>query len=570
MRKIHILVLTILIFIGTTAFASGKDFELGDIHTNGNFVTIEIKSNVLEEKEITLTVTKNDNTLDEKEKFYSVVQCVALPNEINKCYVLMPESKNGINSTGEYLIKIQNDEVLWENTVFYYADEDSVGAFVEALKTQNNLIANQEDVYAKFFSVILNEKYKDVLSFMGLNYNNFCGEDESLQKEMMEFLYGYNISTLKNDDIALALKCSYAAALYNSGEKERAIETLNVLYDNKKLDKDIVKEILKNLTETYQSAIDFKNAIINNYGFNILRRSNLMNISSNLNSFANETGICKELIKKISNLSSVKKNTANEYIIKQFEKKFINSEAELKPILEEAYDRSITAGGGSSGSGGGGSSGGGASSGNKTNGIQSTNLGWIPDVDNEETDTVASVFKDLPNNHWALESVCWARNNNIVNGNDKGEFEPDRAVTREEFAKMLVIACELKLSGTVAYSDVTPTEWYALYVGTASEYGIVNGIGNNLFGIGQKITRQDMAVMISRALTITSGNPPRNRKYSGFNDGESISDYARESVILLYEASVVNGRGENRFEPQGIATKAEATEIIYKAFKEGE
>ena len=52
-------------------------------------------------------------------------------------------------------------------------------------------------------------------------------------------------------------------------------------------------------------------------------------------------------------------------------------------------------------------------------------------------------------------------------------------------------------------------------------------------------------------------------------DGEEIADYAADAIKALFEAGIINGKGENQFEPQGSATRAEAAKIIYEAFKGG-
>ena len=48
------------------------------------------------------------------------------------------------------------------------------------------------------------------------------------------------------------------------------------------------------------------------------------------------------------------------------------------------------------------------------------------------------------------------------------------------------------------FSDVAPDAWYSEAVAWAAERGIVSGYGNGLFGPGDNITREQLAVMLWR------------------------------------------------------------------------
>ena len=84
------------------------------------------------------------------------------------------------------------------------------------------------------------------------------------------------------------------------------------------------------------------------------------------------------------------------------------------------------------------------------------------------------------------------------------------------------------------------------------------------FGIGAKITREDMAVLAYRVL-VAKGNKVIYDKsqISDFTDDAEISEYAREAVYAMRGNSVMLGRGNNEFQPKAQATRAEAAKIIY-------
>ncbi|MCI8404824.1 MAG: S-layer homology domain-containing protein, partial [Clostridia bacterium] len=53
-----------------------------------------------------------------------------------------------------------------------------------------------------------------------------------------------------------------------------------------------------------------------------------------------------------------------------------------------------------------------------------------------------------------------------------------------------------------------------------------------------------------------------------FADKELVADYAYESVSSLSNLKIVNGVGDNMFDPQGIATRAQAAVIINNAMEQ--
>lgn len=171
------------------------------------------------------------------------------------------------------------------------------------------------------------------------------------------------------------------------------------------------------------------------------------------------------------------------------------------------------------------------------------------------------VFNDLDGYGWAETAVLNLYNKGIVSGTGSGGFEPSRGVTREEFCKMLCEAFGLTADALdVEFEDVNMGEWYAKYITIAYSKGIVNGMSEKHFGVGSLITREDMAVMILRAIKATGKNTSANKK--SFADSDKISDYAREAVEMLSAMGIISGVGDNRFAPADTANRAEAAVII--------
>ena len=177
------------------------------------------------------------------------------------------------------------------------------------------------------------------------------------------------------------------------------------------------------------------------------------------------------------------------------------------------------------------------------------------------------IFKDVfTETDWASESVNALYEAGIVNGTSDVTFEPNGQVTREQFAKMIVsMLGDGEQMYAIAFSDVESNAWYAPYIAMAKESGLVNGVSETEFGVGQPITREQMATMIYRAGLLlgyeTSGVP------KSFTDSLEISDYAKTAVDALTAGGVINGKADGSFAPKATATRAEAACMIYNLMK---
>lgn len=172
-------------------------------------------------------------------------------------------------------------------------------------------------------------------------------------------------------------------------------------------------------------------------------------------------------------------------------------------------------------------------------------------------------FTDLGSVQWAQESIINLAKKGVVSGRGENTFDPDGLVTREEYAKLLVLAFGLTAeNATCDFSDVSQGDWYYEYVAIAATSGVVNGMGNGTFGVGTTITRQDMAVMTYRAAMAKGKAFGVVNEAITFADAADISSYATEAVTVMQKAAIINGMGGNNFAPNGTATRAQAARII--------
>lgn len=225
--------------------------------------------------------------------------------------------------------------------------------------------------------------------------------------------------------------------------------------------------------------------------------------------------------------------------------------------LVTAYKKAVSESNGSSG-GSGGSGGGSSSSKNSSSGT------YIPGRA-EQSDALAvnMKFVDLDTVMWAYEAISTLADKNIINGKSEDRFAPNDKITREEFIKLVIgVLNENTAEGTAYFTDVSNDAWYSRYVNKAFEIGIVNGLGDGSFGVGQNITRQDISAILYNALKYKAIKTQMGELR--FTDNDNIADYAKEAVSVLSEMGVINGYEDGSFQPRASATRAEAAQLIFK------
>ena len=176
------------------------------------------------------------------------------------------------------------------------------------------------------------------------------------------------------------------------------------------------------------------------------------------------------------------------------------------------------------------------------------------------------IFNDIENITWAKEAIEALYNKGIVTGYGNDLFAPNYNVTREQFVKMIVGALNLSSDAEteLAFTDVAADTWYAPYIKTAVALGVVTGKDATTFGVGESITRQDMAVMCVRALAAT-GVVLDGGAY--LSDADEISEYAKGAVSQMVTAGYITGDENGNFNPSDTATRAQTAVVLYRIIK---
>ncbi|WP_376768677.1 S-layer homology domain-containing protein [Paenibacillus foliorum] len=174
----------------------------------------------------------------------------------------------------------------------------------------------------------------------------------------------------------------------------------------------------------------------------------------------------------------------------------------------------------------------------------------------------SKTFADL-SGHWAKSDIDLLASKLVVDGTTATSFAPQNPITRAEFATLLIRALGLNESNNVPYSDVSANDWYAGSVSTASKAGLVTGFEDGSFRPSANITREQMAVMVSRAIGLAGKKADADVKgLSVFSDNKNISSWASSAVAQSVNAGIINGMSADAFMPKEHASRAEAAVML--------
>lgn len=150
----------------------------------------------------------------------------------------------------------------------------------------------------------------------------------------------------------------------------------------------------------------------------------------------------------------------------------------------------------------------------------------------------------------------------IALGVGGAQFAPEQKVTRAEFAALLVRALGLKAAGAAPFADVDASKWYAGPIAAALEAGIVSGITGSEFAPDAEINREEMAVMVMRALALRTGESASGTGPAEFADRNEIGGWARDAVDAAFGKGILKGLGDGRFAPKAPTSRAKSIQAV--------
>lgn len=190
-------------------------------------------------------------------------------------------------------------------------------------------------------------------------------------------------------------------------------------------------------------------------------------------------------------------------------------------------------------------------------------------VKDEGKKTTADVNTDY-NSHWAKNAIveCFAKGifNDFAN---KTVFMPEKPTTRAEFVTALGRLMNIKPEefNKNSFEDVDSNEFYAPFINWAASKKIVLGVDAKHFEPNKTLTREQMAAIIVRLFRTYGYKFNTNLMNPIYKDDKAISDWAKEEVYELTNIGVVQGNDDSTFNPKGFLKRGELAELVLKLTK---
>ncbi|WOV86818.1 S-layer homology domain-containing protein [Sporosarcina oncorhynchi] len=170
-------------------------------------------------------------------------------------------------------------------------------------------------------------------------------------------------------------------------------------------------------------------------------------------------------------------------------------------------------------------------------------------------------FSDIHNDFWAKDEVTQLVDLEIINGYPDKQFRPTLEVSRGQAANLLSKAFQLPDTPyRPIFTDVSSKSSHVKGAMTTYEAGIFLGKEDGTFGVGDSLTREQMATVIVRAFKLEDTGEEIK-----FADQHRISESHREGVKILAQHGITTGKEDGTFDPKTAVNRATYVVFLHRA-----
>src|SRR5690606_36037984 len=169
----------------------------------------------------------------------------------------------------------------------------------------------------------------------------------------------------------------------------------------------------------------------------------------------------------------------------------------------------------------------------------------------------AATYNDVPNSHRFYDDIAYLYENGVVGYNSN--YGVDKKLTREEAAVMLAKALGLDGKPTnTQFKDVNSSSPWSGYINSAVKAGIVTGFPDGTYCPKEIVDRGQMAIILARAFEL------KTESTKTFKDvGAKMAAYL--FVKRIVHANITLGYPDNTYRPTEKVTKGQMTAFLARA-----
>ncbi len=165
--------------------------------------------------------------------------------------------------------------------------------------------------------------------------------------------------------------------------------------------------------------------------------------------------------------------------------------------------------------------------------------------------------------HWAQEQIAAWIAKGLVKGYDDGRFKLDHPITRAEFIVLVNRTFGFSGQSDISFTDVSATHWAYADMAKAVHAGYMTGYADGTIGASVPISRQEVAVIVSRLLKLDT---TQAKVDIVIEDAADIAAWSKGAIYAVVGAQLMKGySADHTFKPEALITRAEAIVTLDRA-----
>lgn len=171
-------------------------------------------------------------------------------------------------------------------------------------------------------------------------------------------------------------------------------------------------------------------------------------------------------------------------------------------------------------------------------------------------------FSDLSNSHWAYKNIMNLVSKGVINGYTDGTYKPEKAVTRGEFLKLIMVA----LYGDNEYFekiDFSKGHWALSYAMEALREGYMMN-GTSVSKLNDYITRKEMIHILAKICSKNMINKQQPNSPINFMDENLFDEETKIYVDFVTSNGLINGYTDGTIKVENTMTRAEVATVMVR------
>ena len=180
---------------------------------------------------------------------------------------------------------------------------------------------------------------------------------------------------------------------------------------------------------------------------------------------------------------------------------------------------------------------------------------------NKGTASQGTSYSDVTADAWYAGAVKYVSEEGLMSGTGKGLFAPAGTVTRGMVYQTLYnMVGKPAVAEKASFTDVEG-KWYADAAAWAEDEGLTTGVSKGLFGGERAMTRQELAKVFSDYAAVKCVLPAEKADLSAFTDRDQIAAWAQDGMEDAVALGILSGN-KGKLNPTGTAQRAELAQIL--------